>query len=370
MRSCRFFFLRCVCLLLCVHLKADEADSLNIPEGKEAPWTGLVRVKGLESLDKLLAIAFDQKSRSCLLQEKLPRAEFKNSNAEMQLFSKQFGYFSPIHPLVGKVTSEEQDILITQKLLLLIHQNIKNLEEHRLATIETLTKVLAYRDLKEGSEIFIPMMNEKESSELICYTVNQVFDLWHGMPAFGLIPKKLSGGVPILLFRGTDLSLSTERGWASVFSDLNTEGPGLSVFENAQQHIHAWLERAALSGQKAQVMGFSLGGVLAIYTAMYEIEWVNSDEKYACIAFNPPGVSMQTLDKFSKMSDHRKIPISLYISRGDLVSKIGFLVGSVKEFSVKRFLRPIYAHTLLMCTQPIYFLSTVDVNAENQSRGL
>jgi len=345
-------------------------SSLRAESNEEAPWTGVMRVKALESLDRLLAIAFDQKSRSCLINESYPKEQFLSSNHQLQLFVKNYGYFSPTHPLVAKVTEESQDIALTEAFLVLIHTYMSNPEEHRLATAEVLTKVLAYRDLKEEQEVSIPLMIEDQHSELVPYVVDKVFDLWHGMPAYGLIPKQQGRAAPLLLFRGTDLTLSTERGWASVFSDLNTAGPGYVVFKNAQKEIHLWLEKAARGGQKAQVMGFSLGGVLAMYTALYEQEYINAQKKFYSLAFNPPGVSRKTFEKFSQASRIKRIPLQMFITRGDLVSKIGFLVGDVREFSVKRFLRPIAAHTILMCAQPLYFLSVVDVDKENQTRGL
>ena len=75
------------------------------------------------------------------------------------------------------------------------------------------------------------------------------------MPAFGLVPIEKGKVPPILLFRGTDLSLGSTRSWASVISDLNTSGPGLFTFRNAQIKIHDWLTKVASYGIKARAIG-------------------------------------------------------------------------------------------------------------------
>ncbi len=340
-------------------------------ESKEADWVGIMRVKGLQSLDKVLALAFDGPSRSFILRNDRPSSVFQNEIDEMQLFARNFGYFSPHSPLVGKVTADHEDVKLTQRLLHLAHDHIQNAEQKQIAISEVMTKVLAYRDLSCEHELEIPVLNDSGKSELIVYKVDKIFDLWHGMPAVGLVPKKKNEQhPPILLYRGTDLSLNTERGWASVMSDLNTGGPGISVFQKSQPTIHDWLVAMAKKGPKAQVLGFSLGGVLAIYTVIFEQDWINQSPYHMSSAFNSPGVARNVLKMAKERYPKGNLPINIWITKGDLVSKIGFLIGDVRELSTKRMMKPISAHVSLVSSLSLYYVNHVDTDQENRSRGL
>lgn len=354
----RFFVLL---LLLTSVINPCQADE-NIP------WVGMVRVKGLLSLDKLLALAFDPMTRSYLLLPAQEESHYQNQIQEYLTFSKQFGYFSIQRPLIGYVTKEKEDIHLTNQILLLIHKKLSSPRERFIATAEILTKVLAYRDLKKGQEVFIPCINSKGEPVIVIYAVDTIFDLWHGMPAFGLVPKDNRTQVPILLFRGTDLSLGTKRGWASVISDLNTEGPGLSTFLTAQPTIHEWLQKVASIGSKAKVMGFSLGGVFAGYTVIFERDLINKNPQECSMAFNPPGIPKKALNIWESLPKDKKPPFSVFVTRGDLVSKIGLLFGEVEEFSLDKLLKPIAAHVTLMTAQRRYHLKQIDVVQENHSR--
>jgi hypothetical protein len=268
------------------------------------------------------------------------------------------------------VTSEEKDICIACEMLKVVHEKVRSPLPRRIAVGEVLTKVLAYRDMKRGQEIPIPVLNAEGHPILATYEVDAVFDIWHGMPAFGLKPKSHKNDVPILLFRGTDFSLISERGWASVISDLELTDPGLKTFFHGQQKIHEWLEKAARDGVKASVMGFSLGGSLASYTFIYENSLINDQPHHFSISFNQPGVSGKILDDWMRFSEDKKSNLILYVNRGDIISKAGKLFGQVTELSIKQVLEPIASHTLIVSFQPEYQLNIVNVNEENQFRFL
>lgn len=347
-----------------------QAESAVEKRSKEADWKGIMRVKGLQSLDKVLALAFDAASRSYVLKVDFSTLTFKCELDELQVFAKNFGYFSPNHPLIGKVTGRPDDVLITQEILHYIHQHIQEPQHREIAFIEVMTKILAYRDLSEGQEIELPLFKNPDIAVLAAYKVDKIFDLWRGMPAIGLVPKLGNKNYPpILLYRGTDLSLSTERGWASVMSDVNTGGPGISVFKKSQPMIREWLQAQAKKGAKAQVMGFSLGGVLALYTVIFEKSWVNTDPQYLSTALNTPGIARKIIAMSKEHYPKGDLPIKIWITKGDLVSKIGFLVGNVYELSAKRMLKPIAAHVSLMSALSQFSVSQVDVDRENASRG-
>jgi hypothetical protein len=355
------------CFLTQTLIIPASTEEISVME-ENIPWTGLMRIKALESIDKMLSLAFDLKTRSYKLHYPLRENTFINAANELIEFSNTFGFFSPNRPLLGRVTEEIEDIELTRKLLAAVHTQLSSPIERNIATGEILSKILAYRDLKEGMKFSLSVINARGSSRLVEYIIDHVFDLWHGMPAYGLMPTEAGEAAPILLFRGTDLSMGTTRSWASVISDLNTSGPGLQVFRNAQVELHEWLERAAFYGVKARAMGYSLGGVLTAYTTIFEANLMNRKPRQTSMSFNPPGVSHAIWELWNDMTDKVRAPLSVFVVRGDLVSKIGLLFGDVVEFSIDEHLKPISAHVLFVTGQPTYRFYPVNVDEENESR--
>lgn len=341
-------FLLCTCV---IHAKDCSAALL---EQKDKSTLGELRSKTLKNWDRMLTWAFSKKNSDYLL-SKPPRLEsFSMDIHEILNFDATHGYFSPDNPIVGKSTNSKEDISITECLLKVMAKKIKAEEQMQFSLNEVLCKVLAYRALEKGMEVAIPEL----------YVVDEVIDLWHGMPAFGLIPKNNKEAIPILLFRGTDLALSTERGWASILSDLDVSGPGFSTFMDAKPKIHEWLKKVAALGVPARVMGVSLGGVFASYAYIFEHALLN---KVPSIAFNPPGVSKEVFIRWASLPKDAP-PLHVYVTKGDFISKIGYLVGEIKEMKLSRPLRVIEAHVTLIAAQKEYMLGQVDLAEENNSR--
>lgn len=349
----KFAFLKVAFLLGTCALNAEDCSAALL-EHKEKSTLGELRSKSLKNWDRMLTWAFSKKNSDYLL-SKPPRAEaFSISSNEILNFDATHGYFSPDNPIVGKSTTNKGDISITECLLKVMATTLKIEEQLQFSLNEVLCKVLAYRSLEKGMEISIPEL----------YVVDEVIDLWHGMPAFGLIPKNNKEAIPILLFRGTDLALSTERGWASILSDLDVSGPGFSTFMDSKPKIHEWLKKMADRGMPARVMGVSLGGVFASYAYIFEHALLS---KVPSIAFNPPGVSRQVFNSWASLSKEGP-PLHVYVTKGDFISKIGYLIGEVKEMKLTHSLRVIESHVTLIAAQKEYMLTQVDLTEENNSR--
>lgn len=314
-----------------------------------------MRLKALQNLDLLLSWSFSEKQKTYPLQEPLQEKRIERDLPKLREFLEKYSYFSSVHPIIAKVTSDEKDIELAQSLLKIIFESGAKGEYLEIAVAEALTKVLAYRDLKEGQIIHIPI-DCKGSVVYEPFTVDKVFDIWHGMPAFGLIPEKV-GIASILLFRGTDFSLDSERGWASLLSDLSLAGPGLSAFQHAQDQISEWLKKVIPLGKKAIAMGFSLGGALAAYTYIYENASL-SDQ--GSIAVCSPGVGEKVLEDWLLLPDQRKKGFVSYVYTGDIVSKVGHLFGTVYCLSTPRCYKPLTAHTTLICSEKVITMSLVD----------
>ncbi len=345
-------------------LSADQEQTCTFcPPSTKGKWKNKMRVRALQNLEGLLNWTLSESLRSYALDEPYMRSIYTMGIPEGKEFIKWYGYFSYYDPLVGRVSKKMGDLDTARCLLKKIYDAIPEQKELRFATEEALAKVMAYRDLKLDDRFSIATRDEEGQKRLATYRVDHVFNLWKGMPAFGLISE--DGSAPILLFRGTDFSLDSQRGWASLMSDLDVTGPGLRAFNKAQSEIHAWLKGVALNDSKARVIGFSLGGVLAGYTYLYENEWV-SDE--GCVAFNPPGVSDQVYQDWSNLPQEKKNAFTVYVNRGDVVSKIGKLFGNAFEISTDNLLTPFRAHAILLTVESGFSSMKIDLDKENQSR--
>jgi hypothetical protein len=331
---------------------------------EDPSWQRKMRRKTLENFDRFLNWTASEKIRHYSLNEPPVEMLLEINNPELSQFSKLYGYFSPKRPIVAKVTKSKEDLIIVSCLLRQLHSSLVSNELLELATFELIAKALAYRDLQQGDAIEIPIISREGKRMLVSFTVDVIFDLWHGMPAFGLLPSMKE--VPaLLLFRGTDFSLGSERGLASMLSDLDMSGPGLSAFLNAQKKIHAWLLKVSHRGNKARAVGFSLGGALASYAFIYENELMSDQSS---IAFNPPGASEKICELFLTLPSKRQHALITYVNDGDIVSKVGCLFGSTYQFSTEQTHRPLYAHTLLITGQKSVTCALVDVEKENESR--
>lgn len=282
--------------------------------------TYLLRSNLVRGIDRILSWA------TCFSSQKSCRLIQPFSHPEVAAFVSRHGFFSSEKPLVGRVTLSEQDIASTAQFLSLISTLISDPKMRDQATGEILAKILAYRELKTGMKI-----NH--------YTVDQVFDLWHGMPAFGLVSDEAA---PLLLFRGTDCNLCNRRAWASIWSDLDMRGPGYSVYQKARPSLRRWLK-----GKNARAIGCSLGGALAAYAALFDSDLLSNAEP--SLAFNPPGVFKKRAKLWHSLNP--KPQLITYTTTGDFISKVGYLIGDVCEFSSYRKLRPIEAHVKLIAVE-------------------
>ena len=323
---------------------------------------GELRVKAIKGWDTLITWALAPQNKPPILISPPEKKAYKREGTSLQEFDKNYGYFSLYHPIVGTVTELERDIQATKCLLQEMGSEINSLEELHFASHEVLSKVLAYRPLKKGMKISISVTKTTKYT----YIVDEVINLWRGMPAFGLVPERKNGVAPILLFRGTDLDLTSEKGWASVLSDLDVRGPGHDTFLRAQRQIHNWLKKVKNEYGPARAMGFSLGGVFVLYTMIYEHGLLNKTEK--SIAFNAPGISEEVLKKWEALKEREKTPHIIYMNRGDMVSQLGFFLSDVWEISLQEPMGVIESHVTLISAQPYYTFSKVNVAAEHAKR--
>ena len=302
-----------------------------------------VRTWSLSKLDSLLEVCFPYQRRFYETQEEMRTYA---SPLSLQKFAREHGYFSHA-PLLSFVSSSKEDLKVVQEAL----ENTMEVDNNWLdfCVTEILCKALAYRDVALNYEIRIPIRNLQNQITLETFVLDRIFNLWQQMPAFGWIPKNLHIS-SLLIFRGTDLSPTTRRGLASLFSDLDFSGPGFRVFRKAQLQIQEWLDQVRQKTNTARVMGCSLGGALAGYTF---IEYYDLLSKEPSIAFHPPGIFKQAKKSWNFLEKEIKQRFITYVAQGDFVSKVGFLIGNRYVLSLEKQLKPLVAHTLLFAGQPL-----------------
>ncbi|MBM3191587.1 MAG: hypothetical protein FJZ63_02890, partial [Chlamydiae bacterium] len=162
----------------------------------------LLLIKSYKFWDKILSYLFKYSSRCYQRKTPVHIDKLKNTSLPLKYFSDYFGRFSTSKTLIGNVTYSLDDISVAKYLLKLTFTEIKNPKLCELATTEILSKVLAYRSLQENMRFFIPILSPGYTSELVEYSVDTLFDLWHGHVAFGLYPLDHPTASSILLFRG------------------------------------------------------------------------------------------------------------------------------------------------------------------------
>jgi hypothetical protein len=341
---------------------AHTEDSCPTPSGPPT-WRGKLRVKTLKTFDRFLNWTFGKKYKTYVLATPEQECRIDLAVPEMKEFEGLYGYFSAQEPMVAKMTSGEEAFTAISCLLKTLYEKGGNTEYLEIAVSEVLTKVLACHDLACQQTVMIPMQIGGRFS-LEPFVVDRIFNLWHGMPAFGLVPER-EGVNSLLLFRGTEFSLVSRRGWASIMSDLDMSGPGFSVFQRSENGIAQWLKEVHAKGKPARVMGFSLGGALAAYTFIYENRWL---AEHGSLSIGSPGIKEKPLAQWELLPQERKLGFVSLINRGEIVPKVGKLFGNAYLLSTPETHRPLAAHTLLMTAQPFFFKSKIDVELENGSR--
>jgi hypothetical protein len=277
------------------------------------------------------------------------KQEINHDLHEFIRFAKTYSFFSKKKPLIGKVSKSLEDFQITCTILTLIDKCVNDPLLRSIASAEVLCKVLAYRDLKANQKIIIPLLSETNQPIKAIYRVNKIFDLWQGMPAFGLCSDSI-GSTPILLFRGTDMSLKSKRSFFSFLSDLDPSGPGLNTFFNGRDALHKWLEKH----KKARVMGFSLGGILAAYTALFEHNLISMDKHNPSFSFNAPGASQKIFSKWTDLKN--KPPLLTFTTKNDFIPKLGKTIGSEFYEIAADKMTPLKAHVTLITASSTFYL--------------
>ncbi len=317
-------------------------------------------VEILTKLDLFLEIVLSSRLKNYAAATAQMPKDYQPNIIQLHTINTDHGFFSKA-PLVATVSDGVDDMRIGCGAMKQLYEK-GDPDLIHIASSELLSKVMAYRNLQKGQMLSIPAV-VNNTVKIIRYRVDHIFDLWLGMPAYGLIPVK-KGNPSILLFRGTNFSFNSVSSWASIISDLDYRGPGLNVYQHSQEQIHDWLQKVASQGNKARVIGFSLGGALAVYTYLNEYPLLAQE---GSVAFNPPGFSDSDVAQWEALPPAWKNGLTIYVTQGDVISKTGKLFGQVYALSTNRVMTPLRAHTLFMTGTENFQRTVVDVHQENTS---
>jgi hypothetical protein len=326
------------------------------------PIFDLLTTKGLKSWEKIVSKLIKETSRQYSSVEDSPTSKITIKQNSLSKFHKKHHYFSYEHPLVGRATSNPEDIKIAQGALLDAFEVFDDPFILEQVTSELLAKVLAYRNLKKGMPLYIPWIVDGKCELLPC-TVDHVFDLWKSMKAFGIRPCD-HRHASLLLFRGTDLSLLSRSSRISILSNFDPEGPGYGIFRHSRKRLKNWMSSASAKNHKIKTIGYSLGGALASYLLLNEPHFFS--ESSSSIIFNQPGLREPLLEKFHKAQKAHPFSLRSFISSGDVVSKFGYLYCETLGLSIPKTTPSLFeAHTTLYCALKDININRIDLDKEN-----
>ena len=259
------------------------------------------------------------------------------------------------------------EIAQTLALLKLIHVLKQEDPDIRLAmTGQVLAKILSSRRLVEGMEVEIPTVNANGDPVLTSYIVNKRFDLWKGVPAYGLVDKTGEAS-PIILFRSTSFSPSGESSLASLTSNFHPKGPAWNIFATSRSQLKEWLLEHNHEGENpARLLGYSQGGAIVQYLAAYEPDLISKSSYSPSMTFDAPGISKEVVDTFNHLPV--KPNLKVFINKGDIVPKLGFKIfGDVYEIDTFKNLSITESHSNLSLLEPSWAIYKVDNAKENKS---
>ena len=312
-----------------------------------------------------LSWLFKYPSRCYSLSQDSEPQVIENSCDALYRLGKSYRAFAGSKGIICQVTDQPADLDLANATLKAIYHAISDPYLCDLMSAEILAKVMAYRDLREKDRIMIPIRHPSKGIIPVDYQVDTVFDLWNKIRAFGLTSDVRFAAPSFLLFRGTDFSLRSKGGRASIISDLDPKGPGRAVFEKAEPDLQRWLKKQGK--QKTRLIGHSLGGAIVLYTLIQEFPWISTAPYARSYAFNAPGISDHLIREWQKIPCSHRPFFQGIISRGDVVSKFGQLFGDTVEISLPTALSPIQAHELLLLAEPLCYMHRIAVDEENRS---
>lgn len=253
-----------------------------------------------------------------------------------------------------------------QEVFRSIHSSIEDSQLRLALTAEILLKEVVFHSPRKGHKFQLPSTLPGE--QMLAYEVDKVFHLKGGIPAYGMVSID-SAAPPKLLYRGTAPALSRKGGAASLIEDLDPNGVGREMFDEAfNTAINPWLEKVSTPKNRARILGYSQGASLAALTTVYAPHLVSQDPKFPSITFNPPGIDRRACEDWGRIPAGERPVINQYLVAGDLVSRCGgFLIGDAYQITTAQKLPLLDAHVSLVLPQSHWRMHKVNVEKDNKA---
>ncbi len=266
-------------------------------------------------------------------------------------------------------TFDGRNMKDVQDVLLKVYDNIEDSHIMQVMTAQILSKVLIGKNahfIKIGNKIKIPTVDQNGNKNLVEYTFDTKFNLWRGVPAFGLIDKE-GRAAPLLIFRSTNTDLKEVDSFPTLVANLHPKGPGWKLFSQSQEKVSIWLEQAnQQSEQKARTIGYSLGGILSSYFLTYRSEAFNKSKHQPSFILDAPGVS-QNIEK-DWLDIEKKPFVQTYVNRGDLIPKLGdAFIGKAFEVRIAQNTKGFDSHRSLSFFAPQWKIVEISSHCEKNS---
>lgn len=218
------------------------------------------------------------------------------------------------------------------------------------------------KQLKEKDVIELPLFYNGDKKCLHLFEINKIFSIG-GIPAYGLLSPSYP---PIICFIGTALPclrslFRDERSLPTWQADIDPKGVGWQAFNSSKEEIERWLEdKCQAEGKKAFLLGHSLGGALATYTACHLAQWIDT-----CFVFNAPLTNEETYKKVKSLKKSPKL--YRFHVQDDVVSKLGgrYLVGNNFDIQPRSPIKDVHSQSVLSTFE--YNLYKINTEKENNS---
>ncbi len=223
-----------------------------------------------------------------------------------------------IRILINKVASSEWAI------------ELKALVIHNLLAFIAAYRSDAYFQTVEGrAALFtLPVWQEKALILKDCHWDRDI-NIFGGVTARVFVPSDKTGS-PTYLLHGTLCWNCGNGAGITIIDDFNPFGVGETIRQNARQRLHPYLvEHKKLLGEKAVMIGQSLGGILVTALAIDHPDLISK-----AFAFGPPKPSLNLRRQWEQLENPPSITtfIGCYGTKFDPVPLIGELwLGRVFE---------------------------------------
>ncbi len=202
---------------------------------------------------------------------------------------------------------------------------------------EVLTKHIVSQPLEKGMSFPIPCILDEKEAIVSEYKVDQQLFIGNtGIPVTIFVPTEHQEKLhPLLIFRGTKFSTSTNSDIRSIIENLNKAGPARGIYDQFKNNLRTFFKhwfKGEGTRPLFRIMGYSQGAVLGQRAIVDFYPYIAKGTLNASILFNSPGVEKDYIEGWLKIDEKvRPVVVNILITN-DIISKRGTkFIGDVYE---------------------------------------